>query len=140
MPDTTETLDGFIARHALGLELERVPSNPHMTDMPNGRHWLATITRDGSSMAVYFSQGSGHTKPPTLDEILDCLASDAATVENARSFDEWADELGYFPMDSSAEYRRAQDAYQAINRQADELRELLGAEALETLMYGVERL
>jgi hypothetical protein len=74
----------------------RISSRPDgITDWGVGaRHWRITITRDGRQMRVYFSQGSAHTAPPTLDDVLDCLASDAAGIENARGFDDWCSEYG----------------------------------------------
>ena len=39
-----------------------------------------TIRRGDESMAVRFSQGPAHTEPPTLADVLDCLASDASST------------------------------------------------------------
>ena len=130
-----QTIQGFIDRHGLTAEVDWADSNPNMDDAREMTHWLVTIHAEDRTMAVPFSQGLAHTGEPELDDVLDCLASDAATVDNARSFEDWAGDLGY-----DEDSRRAYRTYEAIQRQAGELRQLLGAEDYETLLYSVERL
>lgn len=72
---------------------------------------------------------------PTLAEVLDCLASDAATVENARTFEEWASELGY-----DTDSREAYKTYKVTKRQTEKLRALLGPEWFDRLLWHTERL
>lgn len=145
------TLDEFIAQQGLTADVERADRNPSMPAddwSRSARHWLVTIRKDlpdtpgcHAGMDVPFSQGSAHMDPPTLADVLDCIASDVATVENACSFDDWADELGYFPMESSADYKRARAAYDAATRQASYLREFLDdEEAFSKLLWDIERL
>ena len=68
--------------------------------------------------------------PPTIADLLDCLASDASGYDNARAFDDWCSEYGY-----DTDSRTAVRVYNAIAEQAHQLRLLLGdaayAEALE---------
>lgn len=71
---------------------------------------------------------------PDLASVLDCLASDCATFENARSFEEWAPELGYDP-----DSRKAERIYRAIGEQYRGLETLLGRDALQELMFETER-
>jgi hypothetical protein len=136
-----QTLQEFIAREGLSAEVDGADSNPNMDDMPVGSsHWLVTIRKDDESMDVPFSMGPALNGPPTLASVLNCLASDAASVDNARSFDEWAEEMGYFPMESSEDFRKAESTYKAIEQQSSALRDLLGHEAFESLLYETERL
>ena len=73
-------------------------------------------------MSLTFTKGSGHGgKRPTLAEVLDCLVSDAASLEGARSFEEWARNLGDDP-----DSRRAERAYKAVVAQTDKLKACLG--------------
>lgn len=71
---------------------------------------------------------------PTVSEILDCMAADASSVDNCRSFEEWADELG---MDQDS--RKAEAAYRACVAQANDLRKLLGSADYNVLLQEVER-
>lgn len=144
MTETQTTLQQFIETHELGIDVEPADSNPNMASddawMREASHWLVVITQDGQSMRVPFSQGSAHTEPPTLETVLDCLASDASSVENSGSFDEWAADMGFFPMESSKDLRRAQQTYEAIEHQTNGLKALIGARAFDQLLYHTERL
>src|ERR1700690_1900550 len=121
----TLSLEHIINTARLKLDVTHAPRNPNM---PNdqwslgARHWFCVLTGRAGKMEFYFSQGAAHTKPPTLPEILDCLASDAATVENARSFEDFAAELGYDP-----DSRAAEKTYNICRKQAMELANLLGS-------------
>ena len=138
------TLDEFIAANNLVVDVERASDNPNMERddwSRTARHWRVTIKsadNDAESLQVPFSQGSAHTEPPTLADVLDCVSSDAAGVENAQGFDDWASELGFFPMESSEDYKRAMAAWEAIQRQTGELRALLGDEATEALLWDTD--
>ena len=72
---------------------------------------------------------------PTLETILDCLASDASGIENARTFEDWAGEYGY-DIDS----REAYKTYKVTKRQTEKLRALLGPELFDRLVWHTERL
>lgn len=74
-------------------------------------------------------------EPPTVAEVLDCLASDASSVDGAGSFEDWASDLG-FDSDS----RKAEDTYRATAKQANELRRLLGPVDYRVLLENVELL
>ncbi len=72
---------------------------------------------------------------PDLADLLDCLASDAACIDNARDFTDWANDLGY--DDDSIKARKT---YDICVEQSRELEHLLGRDQLQILMYEVERL
>lgn len=140
MSTQTITLDEFIERHGLTMDAEYADTNPNMTGMPPGSmHWLCTIRRGGETMAVPFSQGPAHTEPPTAADVLNCLASDASSIENAPDWLDWAEEMG-FGDEGASGMRKARDTYQAIERQSADLRELLGGDAFEVLLWHTERL
>jgi len=124
----------------LGLKLETVPTTrPAVTDWDKAaRHYMCTLTRGQNTMKFPFSMGSGllwsvpggHTnseswhrvlRPPLLEDVMECLISDAETAENARSFEDWATDLGY-DVDSRKHY----DIYQAVVKQKEAFKELLG--------------
>jgi len=138
METKTITLDQFIKEQQLEMSVLPVKRNPHMSEqLP--RNFECTITVVGGGyhepMTVYFSQGSAHKKKPTLAEVLDCLASDASGIENARSFEDWANEYGY-----DTDSRKAEKTYRICQVQAEDLRNLLGRDAYKTLLYHTERL
>src|SRR3990167_8432953 len=92
----TINLEQFIARNRVRMSAEWADSNPNMADMPGGSsHWKCKIKAGKRSMTVYFSQGPAHSREPTAADLLDCLASDASTIDNARGFEEFCSELGY---------------------------------------------
>lgn len=138
MDTKTVTLEQFITEQQLEMSVLPVRRNPHM-DVQMPRNFDCTITMVGRGnhepMTVYFSQGSAHKKNPTLAEVLDCLASEASGVDNARSFEDWASEYGY-DLDS----RKAERAYQICKKQAQELKALLGQDAYNQLLYSTEGL
>ena len=77
--------------------------NPNMNDASMD-HWRCRLRNDGKSMTVYFSKGSGHNgAAPTLEEVLETLASDASGVDNARDFEDWCSEYGYDTDSRTAE-------------------------------------
>jgi hypothetical protein len=69
---------------------------------------------------------------PTAEMVLSCLLLDASGFENARSFEEWAEECGYDP-----DSRKAQAIYDTIAREVPKLKEFLG-EHFEAFMYETE--
>lgn len=73
--------------------------------------------------------------PPTLADVLDCLALDAAGFDDARDFEDWAAEFGY-----DTDSRKAEAVYRLCGEQAKELRHVLGATAYSELLYDTERL
>ena len=132
------TLDQFITEQQLVMSVRPIKRNPHMQEqMP--RNFECTIDFVGRGyhepLTVYFSQGSAHKKPPTLAEVLDCLASDASGVDNAQSFEEWASEYGY-----DTDSRKAEKTYNICRQQAQELKALLDRDAYDQLLYETERL
>ena len=132
------TLDQFIAEHQLEMSIRAVKRNPNMQEqMPRNFECCITQVGRGNSteMVVYFSQGSAHKKPPTLAEVLDCLASDASSVDNAYDFEDWASECGY-----NTDSRKAEAIYNVCKRQTQELKDLLGSNAYAQLLYDTERL
>lgn len=122
------------------LSVTKIVARPDglMSDAPMD-HWVVTLRRVGfgrwPSLTTFFSKGKGHNgKAPTLVEVVDCLAGDAASIVNASSFEEWASDLGY-----DEDSRKAHDVWQACRRDTDKLRAFLG-EHFETVLFECERL
>jgi hypothetical protein len=139
MSTQTITLDQFITEQQLVMSVRSVKRNPHMQGEQMPRNFECTIEFEGRGyhepLTVYFSQGSAHKKPPTLADVLDCLASDASGVDNAQSFEDWASEYGY-----GTDSRKAERTYRICEEQAQKLKALLGQDAYNQLLYSTERL
>lgn len=139
---TEQSLAEFIAANGLSMAVEPAESNPNMQADASwhrdASHYLCTIRNGGEAMAVPFSMGAAHTDAPTLEMVLDSLASDAASVENEPDWLEWAGEMGF--EDDIDELKDARESHATIVRQAGELRDLLGDEMFEALLWNTERL
>ena len=133
------TIQEFITENRIKGEKIKVFANPHMEDTGHKmNHWqvkLGKLTHPNDEMIVHFSMGLAHKKPPSTVDVLDCLASDAASIENASGFEDWASEFGY-----DTDSRRAQRTFEVCSEQSDALRKFLGHEAYKTLLWKVERL
>lgn len=92
-------------------------------DADGWEHYAYTVElrRGSETMRVPWRQGIGITDDPTAVDVLQSLLMDAATVENARSFEDWAGDLGYDP-----DSRKAERIYRACEEQTANLRILLG--------------
>lgn len=112
---------------------ERVDSNPHMETRADWRNFKVQIACGKRRMTLYFSQGSAWTQDPSIESILSCLASDAASVADS-DFESWCADLGY-----ETDSRKAERTYKLCERQSKKLANLLG-EAFETLLYHTESL
>lgn len=74
--------------------------------------------------------------PPDVADVLDSLASDASCYDNARTFEEFANDLGYDP-----DSRKAESIYNKCGQISKALRDLLGGwELYAELTERTERL
>jgi hypothetical protein len=132
---THQTLLQFILGAGITVTAERWHENPHMDSPRDMDHWKVTLRAGRSRYTTYFSMGFGyHGTEPTAADVLDCLASDASSVDQ-NSFEDWCAEMG-----SDPDSRRAERTYKACAQSAKRLRQLLGDSAYETLVYHTERL
>lgn len=140
MTDTMTTIQEFIRVNGIIASATHADGNPNMTDMPEGsRHWNVSLLRiekgPAHAMIVPFSQGPAHTEPPTAEDVLDCLASDAAGWENAPNFDVWCGEYGY-----DTDSRRAEQTFNNVKKQKEELEKFLSTLQYDDLLWHTERL
>jgi hypothetical protein len=71
--------------------------------------------------------------PPTVQEVVACLMSDAQSVHYAATFEDWAAEFGY-----DTDSRTAHKTYKIVMRQTQKLRAMLGNAWFTELMENVE--
>jgi hypothetical protein len=148
-------LADFIAENNISMTVKRADSNPNMPDAGYGSfHYKCTLTRTFETDTLYtnrktgeskprtytnrytlpFTTGSGWTREPSTADVLDCLASDSASIENARSFEDWCSEFGY-----DEDSRKAEKMFKACERQAHKLKAFLGPNLYEALVWNTER-
>ena len=130
------SLQSFIKHNHIRLDHDRADSNHCMDNSANMDNYKCILHANRSRMTVYFSKGYGHNgEPPKADEVLNCLALDASSYQNARSFEDWCYESGY-----SSDSRKAEKLWLAVERQTKKLQKLLGESAYENLLWHTERL
>jgi hypothetical protein len=112
------------------IEQDGITAEATMTDAPkwaedrrDSNWYRVTLAYDGRQITVPFGMGPALTEEPGADDVLNCLASDAAGYENARSFEEWASEYGY-----DTDSRKAEQTYKQVEAQTAKLRVFLGAQ------------
>jgi hypothetical protein len=134
MVDTErKTLDQFIGENRITIKNEWTDKNPSFDDSPMD-HWRSTLRMGGRRLTIIFSMGHGHGgKEPNANDILQCLALDAAGFENARDFEDWCNEYGY-----DDDSRKAERIYEQVRKQARKLKTFLGDEKYEELLWEVD--
>src|SRR3990167_6696052 len=94
----------FIKTNKITLEWKETFENPNWTGNSEAHHYSIMLGSGKNKLHTFFSMGLGLVvrhgalvtpQRPTAEDVLDCLASDAAGVENNRDFDEWAGDYGY---------------------------------------------
>lgn len=133
------SIDDFIKRFGLTTEVERLANRSDPADdkdwAKTASHWRITI-HDGECEVPFvteYSMGSACKGEPKLRDVLDSLCSDV--IPDGTTFEEWASDLGIDP-----DSRRGERIYRACQASTKKLRELLGTEAFDLLVSGVERL
>lgn len=131
-----KTIGQFAIDHKLRMICNPTDHNPNLEDSATMDHWKCEIRsaeRD-KKMTVTFSRGPAFAgAAPPIDEVLSCLASDSASTEE--SFEDWCASLGY-----DSDSRKAERTYNVCVKQAEKLKNLLGDEAYEELLYQTEPL
>ena len=130
------TIEQFIRNHRIGLRvIDHVDRNPNMEDVQNMDHWKVCLVRGKRRMTIYFSKGFGHGGDrPKAAELLECLASDTAGIENYKSdFATWCGEYGY-----DTDSRKAERTFDACLHAAGRLKRFLGDDLYEQLLWNTE--
>lgn len=144
-PEEQYTMKEFVTAHGITSQAVyqgRVPGFPGDT---TSRHpvdkWQVTIRFGGrDTMVIPYYMGMGHHgNPPTTEDVLDNLASDASSREASRDAKDFASEMGFDWSDRN-DRLRAVRIFQQIERQSARLKQALGQEAYDHLLYQTERL
>jgi hypothetical protein len=105
-----------------------------ITDPWAGTHYRCELYGSNGHCPVRTIMGSDNG-PPEVPDVVDAIAAEAAVVEESRSYEEWARQMGFDP-----DSRRGERVYRTARRQARLLRALVGDEAYRTLLWETERL
>jgi hypothetical protein len=133
-----QKLEQFLRGTDVAMRCRRVPTT---ADCGLGlkQPWSAKL------YACELHRGNGHRPvktfigsdngSPDLYDVVDVVAAEAAVVDDAHGFEDWAVRMGFDP-----DSRRDERVYRAARHQARLLRRLLGNEAYEQLLWHTERL
>jgi hypothetical protein len=126
--NSTLTIADFAKQNGITISSKPVAKNPAMDSTVRMDHWRCTLQAGDARMKITFSKGLGHKgERPTVEEILDCCASE-----------DWASEFGF-----DADSRRAEKTYNACCAQSTEFKafcDAIAEDAYQTLLYDCERL
>ncbi len=116
------------------ITLDIIEGPNYRKDEDGWAHFAYTLklSHEGRWIQIPWRQGVGITDEPELAGVLETLYGDASTVENATTFEEWAEDLGY-----DSDSRKAEAVYSAVIEQTNRLKGLLG-EQYESLRSGLE--
>jgi len=129
-----KTMKQFVKENRVRIQCEWSYENKNDPDWKDANHYKVTLKMGHKQLTTYFSMGYAHTKEPTAEDVLDAIASDSAGIENARSFEDWAGDYGY-----DSDSRKAERIYVVCQRQADKLKQFLGEDLYNALLWNTER-
>jgi hypothetical protein len=142
------TIEQFIERNRISLTTETVDRNPHVDGSDDMDNYKCVMIRRGPisgnpgtarnvyRMTVHFSKGIGHHgAEPEAGEVLSCLASDAAGIENGGNFEDWCSEYGY-----ETDSRKALKTFKTCGHQSARLKNFLGDDLYDQLLWHTEAL
>jgi len=130
----------FIEKENITLQsVKWVSLNPLMTGSLSMDNWRVVIKSPYARIMVHFSMGKAFNgREPELEDVLDCLASDASCLDSCDDIADFIIDFGY--TGNAQAIRDAKKTWKAIQRIAKRLQRLLTPEAYQTLLYEVERL
>ena len=122
----------FAGKHGINLKYERISYRPDGIEM-QGDHYRCVLRKGKKQHTVYFSKGYGHNgAAPTVTEVLNALAVDASSFENHPDLASFMDEFGYEKLS------QGKKIYKACERQATKLKDFLGEDEYNELLYETE--
>lgn len=136
------TIEQFIAKHGVTAKIKPTTINPFVANdewAQSASHWSVWLHSGRERMHTYYSMGSAHTEPPKLADVLDSLASDAASFPldwgTEEAFAEWCSDYGY-----DTDSRKAYNTFRVIAAQTERMKRVFGAAGLNELCCETERL
>jgi hypothetical protein len=132
------TIDEFLASSAITMRFREVSLNGANGFFVTGplaqKHYRCELHGCNGDRPITTTIGC-EDGPPEIADVLDAIAAEAAIVEAADSFEEWAVQMGFDP-----DSRYGERVFRAARRQATRLRALLGDEDYDQLLWQTKRL
>lgn len=126
----------FVNKYGIKIVVDYANNNPNFADQNTPmNHYKVVLKYAKHKMTTYFSMGLGISGLPTAEDVLDCLALDAAGIENARNFEDWCNEYGY-----DTDSRKAEKIFKVCTKQALQLQCFLGDGLYKELLWDTEHL
>jgi len=102
----------------------------------DGRSWKVTLIRPSGTIdySIAVRIRPANAKQPTAGRVLNTLANDWSTLQDASGFEDWAYEHGLDMNDFMSSYD-AERVYEDVKGQADAFQDFVG-EDLHGLVYG----
>lgn len=133
------TLRGFIDKHGITAEVERAEDNPNiMADVPGATHYRVTLRNERGAMVVPYTMGPALPGEPDAWMVLGSVALDISLIEEHDDPIELVIELGG-EIETSEDVDKARATYEVLQGQHAELERMIGTEAMQELLYEVER-
>jgi hypothetical protein len=104
----------FAKKHGVKLTIGTPDYKKHFAGDKEERYvFPCKLSRKGASYSLNFGQSlAEQDNEPTMYDILTCLQK-----YDVGSFDDFCSEYGYYPINSSEDYNRAQKTYKAVVRE-----------------------
>lgn len=116
----------------VGIEIERKGETIPPGWNQRAHAYKVTLTYRRRKLSTPYYQGLGVKEDPTAESVLESLVMDAEGIDSARTFEEWALDIGWDP-----DSRKAEATYNACKVSAAKLKTFLGRD-FKTFM-GAER-
>lgn len=133
-----QTVEQFLVGSDVSIRCKEVSANGDgalaVSEPWAAKHYSCELHGSNGDRPIRALIGSD-TGPPGIAEVLDAVAAEAAVAEEADGFEAWAAQLGYDP-----DSRRDERIYRTALRHARLLRNMLGEEGYERLLWDTERL
>jgi hypothetical protein len=131
-------LTEFIATNAITIDTEW--KSRQLEDDREVDVWAVTLHMADRSIDLPFRMGQGlQGREPTPADVLECILSDAAGVENTNGFHDWLSEFVQDDeMMTTQKFKEYRATYDAIVTQAAELSEFLG-DAYDTALWHLDQ-
>lgn len=118
------------------------PSSPNKREEefagPGWRSWNVVFSRpvlnSERKITIRFHMGPALEREPTAEDVLSCVALDAAGTENARNLADWMSDCGFDQEDRL----KAAETYKATLDQTKKLRSWLDDKLFDELVWRVD--
>lgn len=130
----TRDIKQFVEDNKLSMTCTPVNQNPNNKDWTDANHWKCILSNGSEEMTTYFSMGLGLHGEPTTEDLINAIAMDSYHLDEA--FEDWCGNYGYDPLEDE----KAKGIYEACIKNAEALKNLIGEDQFETLLYDTELL